>query len=139
MREADLEGIYVNDFALYEQLQQQIVSRKVRFKVRWREENLLEQFQLYGEIKNIHRRKIWLKNGGYLVFDRTEALQVIDVNTGKFTGKKNFQSTIVQTVSYTHLDVYKRQTWAWTSWTLLLPRPKLPMRKLRHMSGISTI
>mgnify|MGYP000854937456 CR=1 FL=1 len=96
VREADLEGIYVNDFALYEQLQQQIVSRKVRFKVRWREENLLEQFQLYGEIKNIHRRKIWLKNGGYLVFDRTEALQVIDVNTGKFTGKKNFQSTIVQ-------------------------------------------
>lgn len=96
VREADLEGIYVNDFALYEQLQQQIVSRKVRFKVRWREEDLLEQFQLYGEIRAIHRRKIWLKNGGYLVFDRTEALQVIDVNTGKFTGKKNFQSTIVQ-------------------------------------------
>ena len=41
-----LEGIYVNDFALYEQLQQQILSRKVRFKIRWREENLWERFAL---------------------------------------------------------------------------------------------
>ena len=95
-RESELEGIYVNDFALYEQLQQQIVSRQVRFKIRWREENLIERFALEGAIRTIHRRKIWLKNGGYLVFDRTEALNVIDVNTGKFTGKQNLQSTILQ-------------------------------------------
>lgn len=95
-REAELEGIYVNDFSLYEQLQQQVVSRKVRFKIRWREENLLERFALEGSIRTIHRRKIWLKNGGYLVFDRTEALNVIDVNTGKFTGKQDLQVTILQ-------------------------------------------
>ncbi len=95
-REHDLEGIYVNDFALYETLQQQIVQRKVRFKIRWREENLFEQFGLEGVVKGIHSRKIWLKNGGYIVFDRTEALNVIDVNTGKFTGRQDFQDTIVQ-------------------------------------------
>lgn len=95
-RETELEGIYVNDFALYEQLQQQIVSRQVRFKIRWREENLLERFALESDIRAIHSRKIWLKNGGYLVLDRTEALNVIDVNTGKFTGKQNFQTTILQ-------------------------------------------
>lgn len=95
-RESDLEGIYVNDFALYETLQQQIVQRKVRFKIRLREENLFEQFGLEGAVKGIHSRKIWLKNGGYIVFDRTEALNVIDVNTGKFTGKQDFQDTIVQ-------------------------------------------
>ena len=95
-REDDLEGIYVNDFALYETLQQQIVQRKVRFKIRWREENLIGQFGLEGAIKGIHSRKIWLKNGGYIVFDRTEALNVIDVNTGKFTGRQDFQDTIVQ-------------------------------------------
>ncbi len=95
-REGDLEGIYVNDFALYETLQQQIVQRAVRFKIRWREENLIEQFGLQGAIRAIHSRKIWLKNGGYVVFDRTEALNVIDVNTGKFTGEQDFQSTIVQ-------------------------------------------
>ncbi len=95
-RENELEGIYVNDFALYEALQQQIVQRKVRFKIRWREENLIEQFGLEGAIRAIHSRKIWLKNGGYVVFDRTEALNVIDVNTGKFTGKQDFQDTIVK-------------------------------------------
>ncbi|MBR4944714.1 MAG: Rne/Rng family ribonuclease [Peptococcaceae bacterium] len=95
-REDDLEGIYVNDFALYEELQQQIMQKKVRFKIRWREENLIEQFGLEAAIRSIHSRKIWLKNGGYVVFDRTEALNVIDVNTGKFTGKQDFQDTIVQ-------------------------------------------
>lgn len=96
-REDALEGIYVNDFALYEQLQQQILSRKVRFKIRWREENLWERFALDGALRGIHARKVWLKNGGYVIFDRTEALNVIDVNTGKFTGKQNFQATIVET------------------------------------------
>ena len=96
-REDALEVIYVNDFALYEQLQQQILSRKVRFKIRWREENLWERFALDGALRGIHARKVWLKNGGYVIFDRTEALNVIDVNTGKFTGKQNFQATIVET------------------------------------------
>ncbi|HHY64395.1 MAG TPA: ribonuclease E/G, partial [Clostridiaceae bacterium] len=38
-------------------------------------------------------RKVWLKSGGYLVFDYTEALTVIDVNSGKYTGKKDFEET----------------------------------------------
>ncbi len=96
VREQELEGIYVNDYALYEALQQQIIQQKVRFKIRWREENLMEQFGLSGAIRAIHSRKIWLKNGGYVVFDRTEALNVIDVNTGKFIGRQDFQTTIVQ-------------------------------------------
>lgn len=95
-RETDLEGIYVNDFQLYQQLQQQLIERQLRFKIRWREEDLLERFGLEGPVRTIHSRKIWLKNGGYLVFDRTEALHVIDVNTGKFTGRENFQATVLQ-------------------------------------------
>ena len=93
--EENLEGIYVSDYELYEELQQQILKRKIRFKIKWRETDLMELFQLKGEIHAIHKRKVWLKNGGYLVFDRTEALQVIDVNTGKFTGKNDFQRTIL--------------------------------------------
>ena len=42
-------------------------------------------------------RKVWLKSGGYLVIDQTEALTSIDVNTGKFVGSKNLEETIVQT------------------------------------------
>ena len=40
---------------------------------------------------------MWLKSGGYLVFDRTEAMTVVDVNTGKFVGKGDLQETIFRT------------------------------------------
>jgi len=118
--EVDLEGIYVNDYALYEQLQQQVVSRKVRFKIRWREADLIAQFQLSGEIRAIHKRRVWLKNGGYLVIDRTEALNVIDVNTGKFTGKQDFAATVVQ------MNVEAAKEIAW-------------QLRLRNLSGIILI
>ena len=41
-------------------------------------------------------RKIWLKCGGFITIDRTEALTAIDVNTGKFVGKKDIEKTIYQ-------------------------------------------
>ena len=97
VKEHELEGIYVNDYALYEMLGRQIASRNVRFKLRWREENLIETFQLEGEIRNILKRKVMLSNGAVLVFDRTEAMHVVDVNTAKFTGKRDVAETIVQT------------------------------------------
>ena len=42
-------------------------------------------------------RKVWLKSGGYIVIDHAEALTVIDVNTGKFVGKRDPEETITQT------------------------------------------
>lgn len=93
----ELEGIYVNDHGLYEALQQQIPERNIRFKLHWREGDLLEQFQLTGEIRTLHKRKILLSSGATLVLDRTEAMNVIDVNTAGFTGKKELAQTIVQT------------------------------------------
>ena len=53
-------------------------------------------FEAYGieeEIWKATRRKVWLNSGGYLIFDTTEALTVIDVNTGKFTGSKDLEDT----------------------------------------------
>ncbi|MDY6820744.1 MAG: Rne/Rng family ribonuclease [Deferribacterota bacterium] len=49
------------------------------------------------EINRLSEKKIWLKSGGYIVIDQCEALTVIDVNTGKYTGKKDFESTIFKT------------------------------------------
>lgn len=57
-------------------------------------------FDVYGlehEIQRALSRKVWLKSGGYLIVDSSEALTAIDVNTGKFVGKKNFDETIVTT------------------------------------------
>jgi ribonuclease G len=57
-------------------------------------------FDAYGVEREIERalhRKVWLRSGGYLVFDRTEAATVIDVNTGKYVGKTDLASTILKT------------------------------------------
>jgi len=57
-------------------------------------------FDGYGieiEIDRALERKVWLKSGGYLIVDEMEALTAIDVNTGRFVGKKNLEDTITQT------------------------------------------
>ncbi|MFW5999037.1 MAG: Rne/Rng family ribonuclease [Halanaerobiaceae bacterium] len=57
-------------------------------------------FKNYGVEKELDRllqRKVWLESGGYIIIDSTEALVSIDVNTGKFTGKKSQQMTVLKT------------------------------------------
>ena len=57
-------------------------------------------FEAYGieiEIAKLLHKKIWLKSGGYIVLDYTEALTVIDVNTGRYLGKKDLEDTILRT------------------------------------------
>jgi len=57
-------------------------------------------FEVYGieiEIAKLLQKKIWLKSGGYIVLDYTEALTVIDVNTGRYLGKKDLEDTILRT------------------------------------------
>jgi len=49
------------------------------------------------EIDRALERKVWLKSGGYLIIDETEALTAIDINTGRFVGKKSLEDTITQT------------------------------------------
>ncbi len=57
-------------------------------------EPIFEHSGVERELEKALRRKVWLKSGGYIVIDRTEALTVIDVNTGKFVGKTDLASTI---------------------------------------------
>lgn len=61
------------------------------------EEPIFEHFGLERELERALRRKVWLRSGGYIVIDRTEALTVIDVNTGKYVGKTDLASTIFKT------------------------------------------
>ncbi|NLO33803.1 MAG: Rne/Rng family ribonuclease [Candidatus Hydrogenedentes bacterium] len=58
---------------------------------------LFEKMGIETEIEKALRRKIYLKSGGYIAIDHTEALIAIDVNTGKFTGKKQLEDTVLQT------------------------------------------
>jgi ribonuclease E len=58
---------------------------------------LFEQFHVVEQVHKALERKVWLPSGGYIVIDRTEAMTVIDVNTGKHVGKKNLEETVVTT------------------------------------------
>ena len=81
------DEIVTDDAGLYEE----IVSGKHRANVRLyddKEISLLRSYSVETRIEKALAKNVWLKNGGYLVIEPTEALTVIDVNTGKFDGKE---------------------------------------------------
>ncbi|MBI2206337.1 MAG: Rne/Rng family ribonuclease [Candidatus Rokubacteria bacterium] len=57
---------------------------------------IFEAHGLEREIEKALRRRVWLKSGGYIVIDHTEALVSIDVNTGKYVGKRDFEQTVLK-------------------------------------------
>jgi ribonuclease G len=57
---------------------------------------LFEALGLEKDIERALRRRVWLKSGGYIVIDHTEALVSIDVNTGKYVGKRDFEQTVLK-------------------------------------------
>ena len=58
---------------------------------------LMEAHHVVEQIHKALDRKVWLPSGGYLVIDKTEAMTVIDVNTGKHVGKQNLEETVTKT------------------------------------------
>ncbi len=62
-----------------------------------RQRPVLEAHGIEGEVEKALKRRVWLKSGGFLVIDQTEALTVIDVNTGKFVGSTNLADTVLRT------------------------------------------
>ncbi len=87
LAENNLENIYTNDQKLaehFETMKDKIIVCK----------NVLDKFEVKNKMKL--DRKIWLKCGGFITIDKTEALTAIDVNSGKFTGNKNLERTVLK-------------------------------------------
>ncbi|HEY6843739.1 MAG TPA: Rne/Rng family ribonuclease [Thermoanaerobaculia bacterium] len=77
-----------------DQIQPALVSRVRLYR---REEPIFDEFGIEAEIEKALNSKVWLKSGGYIVINQTEALVAIDVNTGKYVGKKNLEETVFRT------------------------------------------
>ncbi len=60
-------------------------------------EPIFDAYTLEGDISRALKKKVWLKSGGYIVIEHTEALVAIDVNTGRYVGKHNLEETILKT------------------------------------------
>jgi ribonuclease G len=91
----DHEDIYESVLRFVERLQPDMVGR---VKMYTRPAPIMDAFGVTAELEKALRPKVWLKSGGYIVLNQTEALVAVDVNTGKFVGKSaKLEDTIVKT------------------------------------------
>ena len=74
-----------------------------------KKKDILEIYDIRKQQKKAQNRKVWLKCGGFITIDKTEALTAIDVNTGKFTGNNNdLQSTILKVNKEATIEIAKQ-------------------------------
>lgn len=93
----DLKNVILNNKTDYEKVKKIIDEKKLDVEVELLEkESILNIHGLETQIEKVSNRKIWLKCGGFITIDMTEALTAIDVNTGKFTGKENIEKTVLK-------------------------------------------
>ncbi len=91
----DNEELYESVLRFVQRMAPHLVSR---VKLYTRSIPIFDAFNISNELEKALRPKVWLKSGGYIVINQTEALVAIDVNTGKFVGKSNrLEDTIVKT------------------------------------------
>jgi ribonuclease G len=60
------------------------------------DEPIFDAYGIEQELKRASQRKVWLRSGGYIIMDQAEALTAIDVNSGRYVGKKNLEETITK-------------------------------------------
>ena len=72
------------------------------------EESIFDVYDLEKQIHRINNRKIWLKCGGFITIDKTEALTAIDVNTGKYTGNKTMEDTVFKVNKEATVEIAKQ-------------------------------
>ena len=98
---SDVERLWCDHPATHERLAQFVQQYMPRLRSRVSlyegQEPIFDHFGIEPQIERALERKVWLKSGGYLVFDQAEALTAIDVNTGRFVGKKNQEETVLKT------------------------------------------
>jgi ribonuclease G len=93
-------SIYVDDFETFEHLKEWIdahYSGKWTIELYQERENIFQHFNVSSVWKNALKKVVWLDNGAFLLIESTEALTVVDVNSGKFTGKDDLEQTVLQT------------------------------------------
>ena len=97
----EVNKFYVNTSQGYEKVRELAScispSLQDRVSLYMGQEDIFEYFNIESEAQRALERKVWLKSGGYIVIDHTEALTAIDVNTGKFVGSIDLEDTVVKT------------------------------------------
>jgi len=90
----DNDEAYETAVDLVRRLQPDLVGRILRYREGF---PIFEKFGVQTELDKALRSRVWLKSGGYIVINQTEALVAIDVNTGKYVGKRSLEETVLKT------------------------------------------
>jgi ribonuclease E len=97
----EYRGVVIDDRALYDDVRSYVeaIAPELAERIEFYDEEeeqlpLFERFHIHEQLVKALDRKVWLPSGGSLVIERTEALTVIDVNTGKNVGKSNLEETV---------------------------------------------
>jgi len=97
----DKDMIYVDDWNIFKQTQRflktYMAGANVNLKMYRDRVPLFEKFNVEKEIEKSFQKTVYLKSGGHIVIEQTESLIAIDVNTGKFTGRRNLEETVYRT------------------------------------------
>ncbi len=96
----DIDNLIIDSRYEYEKVLElmELTSPDLKSRVSlYEQDNLFEKYGVEEEIEKILKPRVWLKCGGYIVIDQTEALTAIDVNTGKYVGSLNLADTVLKT------------------------------------------
>nr|WP_320113973.1 Rne/Rng family ribonuclease [uncultured Desulfuromonas sp.] len=97
----DIRHIVVDSQSEYDKIVQflgtYMPKQQYTIELHDKNEPLFDAYGLEVEIARALGRKVWLKSGGYIIIEQTEALTAVDVNTGRFVGKRNLEDTILKT------------------------------------------
>lgn len=102
-----LEKIIINDKEIYNTILDKLQEFDVKIELK-ENVDLFNIYDLKTQIEKMSHRRIWLKSGGFITIDKTEALTAIDVNTGKFVGKKNIEQTAYKVNKEATIEIAKQ-------------------------------
>ena len=105
-----LERIMTNDEEVYNKISnilEQSGANKIKLELK-KKANILDLYDLENQIEKAKARKIWLKCGGFITIDKTEALTAIDVNSGKYVGGKDLEQTVYRVNKEATVEIAKQ-------------------------------
>lgn len=104
----NIEKIWTNDETEYNKIVEFVKDMGAKAKVELRQKDLLTMYDLDDQIEKSNNRKIWLKCGGFITIDKTEALTAIDVNSGKYIGNKDLEQTVFTVNKEASIEIAKQ-------------------------------
>jgi len=105
-----IEKIWTNNSEVYKEVEKLVkdTGNSEKVKVELKTEDLLTMYDLDDQIEKAINRKVWLKCGGFITIDKTEALTAIDVNSGKYIGGKDLEQTVFTVNKEASIEIAKQ-------------------------------